>query len=122
MTTSPSDEDVHVRPFADFLREQARGTSHEELSETLHQLVARVQDTGKKGALTYTVSVEPMKGDPNTLVISDEIKVKLPEHDRQASTFFTDKDGNLTRDDPRQPHLPMRVAGTEGDTPIREVR
>jgi hypothetical protein len=51
MTTSPSDEDVHVRPFADFLREQAKGHSHDELSEGLReQLVARVQDTGKKGS------------------------------------------------------------------------
>ncbi len=51
----------------------------DELSEALHQLVARVQDTGRKGALTLVITVEPLpKGDGRALVISDEIKLKLP--------------------------------------------
>ena len=49
-----------IRPFADWLRDQAGGTSHEELSEGLRDLVAKVMDTGKKGTLTYVVTVEPM--------------------------------------------------------------
>ncbi len=95
--------DVRIRPFADVLREQAKGRTHDELSEALHQLVARVQDTGRKGALTLVITVEPLpKGDGRALVISDEIKLKLPEHDRESSMFFTDRDGNLTRRDPNQ--------------------
>ena len=43
-----------------------------------------------------------MKGDTDVLVISDEIKLRLPEHDRKASLFYTDKTGNLTRSDPQQ--------------------
>lgn len=93
--------DVTVRPFADWLREQAKGRSHEELGQALHDLVARVQDTGKRGTLVYTVSVEQMK-DGDALVVKDEIKLKLPEHDRDASLFWTDRDGNLVRSDPRQ--------------------
>lgn len=31
--------DVRIRPFADVLREQAKGRTHDELSEALHQLV-----------------------------------------------------------------------------------
>lgn len=97
MTTTPPP----VRPFADFLREQAKGHSHDELSEGLRDLVARVRDTGKKGSITYTVAVEQMK-DGDALIVKDEIKLKLPEHDRDASLFWADKDNNLTRSDPNQ--------------------
>jgi len=90
-----------VRPFADWLREQARGHSHEELGEGLHELVSRVVDTGKKGSLTYTVTVEPTKG-TNALTVHDEIKLRLPENARDASLFFTDANGNLSRSDPNQ--------------------
>lgn len=98
---STNEEPTRVRPFSDFLREQAKGHSHEELSEGLRDLVARVQDTGKKGSITYVVTVEPTKG-TKALTVHDEIKLKLPEHDRDASLFFPDRDGNLQRNDPDQ--------------------
>lgn len=105
MTTAlPPDEDdgVTIRPFASWLREQSAGRTHDELSEGLHDLIARVRDTGKRGAITLVVTVETLKGDADVLVVSDEIKLKLPEHDRNASMFYPDKHGNLTRTDPRQ--------------------
>ena len=95
--------DQPIRPFADFLREQNRGRTHYELGEALHDLVARVEDTGKKGTLTLVVTVEPLKGAEEALTVSDEIKLKLPEHDRGASIFFRGRDGNLQREDPNQP-------------------
>lgn len=95
-------EDVHIRPFASWLQEQAGGKSHDELGEALYDLVQRVKDTGKKGTVTYTIEVGPMKGDKDVLVIADAIKLRLPEHDRKASLFYTDKVGNLTRQDPNQ--------------------
>jgi len=101
MTKTPVLDIPPVRPFADFLREQAKGHSHEELSEALRDLVSRVQDTGKKGSITYVVYVEPTKG-TDALTVSDQIKVRFPEHDRDASLFFSDADGNLTRSDPNQ--------------------
>ena len=101
VTGEIADDEPHIRPFADWLREQAKGHSHDELSEGLHDLVSRVVDTGKKGTLTYTVSVEQLK-DGDALVVKDEIKLRLPEHDRPASLFFRDGDGNLTRSDPNQ--------------------
>jgi len=91
-----------IRPFADFLREQAKGTTHDELSEGLHDLVQRVRDTGKKGTLTVAITVELMKGSDKAVIVSDEIKLKLPEHDRDTSLFFADRNGNLTRNDPDQ--------------------
>ncbi len=100
-TTTEADDEV-VRPFADWLREQAGGKSHDELSQALYDLVQRVGDTGKKGSIVYTISVGPLKNDNDVLVVDDQIKLKLPEHDRKASLFYTDKTGNLTRTDPNQ--------------------
>jgi len=103
ITPSPSEEGP--REFASFLLEQAKGHSHAELSEGLHDLVSRVKDTGKKGSLTYSVVVEPVKGTTDQVIVKDVIKMRLPEHDRAASIFFTNRAGNLQRNDPSQPSL-----------------
>lgn len=100
--TSTQKEPDRVRPFADFLQEQAKGRSHTELSEALQTLVNKVTDTGKKGSLIYKVIVEPMKGDTGVLAVTDDIDLRLPQHDRSGSLFFADRDGNLVRNDPNQ--------------------
>lgn len=101
-TTPAPDETIVVRPFADWLREQSTGKTHEELSDNLHELIARVRETGKKGTLALLVSIEPMKNDHDVLLVMDQIKLRLPEHDRKASLFYPDQSGNLTRSDPNQ--------------------
>lgn len=98
----PDEGGTIVRPFADWLREQSSGKTHEELSDALYDLIGRVRDTGKKGTVTLVVSVAPLKGDSNVLIVADEIKLRLPEHDRKASLFYPDEHGNLTRRDPNQ--------------------
>lgn len=101
MTTSP-DNDA-PRDFGSFLLELARGKTHDELSQALHDVVAKVIETGKKGSLTLTLSIGLLDKDPaNGMQITDEIKVKLPEHDRPSSMFYPDRTGNLSRRDPRQ--------------------
>jgi hypothetical protein len=95
------DEDGQVRPFADFLIEQAKGKTHGELSDNLNELVRRVQETEKTGTLTLTIKVAPLKSNPEVLVVTDEIKLRLPEHDRDGSLFYSDE-GNLVRDNPAQ--------------------
>lgn len=101
-TTLGPDDDPVIRPFADWLREQSSGSTHEELGDALFDLVARVRDTGKKGSLSLTITVAPMDKDVDVLVVTDEIRLKLPEHDRKASLFYPDKTGNLSRSDPQQ--------------------
>lgn len=99
----PNDDDTVVRPFADALIELSGGRTHTELSEQLHQLIAAVRDTGKKGSLTLTITVSRMKNaSENTLTVTDDVKAKLPAHDRNVSVFYADANGNLTRRDPNQ--------------------
>lgn len=101
MTKPKPAEEVHARPFAEFLQMQAKGKTHAELSNALHELTGRVKDTGKKGVLTYVIAVEPMS-EIDGVKITDEIKLRMPEHKRETSVYWTDDEGNLTRSDPRQ--------------------
>lgn len=106
------------RPFSTWLLEQSGGKTHDELSDALHDLVARVRDTGKKGSVSLTVSVAPLSGDTDVLVVSDEIKLRLPEHDRKPSLFYPDKDGNLSRRDPNQLSFDSLREVPEGVNPL----
>lgn len=100
MAESDEDEKV-VRPFAAFLQELNKGRVHEELSQGLHDLLAAVKATGKKGSLTLTLVVSQEKKTP-MLIIDDDVTPKLPKPDRTRSLWFVDKDGNPTRSDPNQ--------------------
>jgi hypothetical protein len=117
---NPDTGEIQIRPFADVLRDIGRGLVHEEASTALVELVSSVQEHAKKGTLTLTIAVEPIKkGDASALVTSAQIKVTPPKGDPISSVFFTDRHGNLTREDPSQPQLPLRgLPG--GDNPTTE--
>lgn len=112
MTDQPTTP--YVRPFTDFLQEQSNGATLTALSEALRDLVARVKDTDRPGTLTLIVKVEPIKG-VDALGLSDEIRLKLPDYQRNGSIMFTDRDGNLIGDDPKQ------LAGFEIDRRTGEI-
>lgn len=121
-------DDAPVRPFADWLREQSGGDTHEELGDGLHDLIAKVRDTGKAGTLTLTVTIKPLKDDLNVLIVTDEIKLKLPEHDRKGSMFYADDHNNLVRQDPRQlsfdslREVPPPTTHADVDTATGEIK
>lgn len=122
MASTPDKEkdDVQVRPFADFLIDHHSGVTAAELSDKLHELVSAVHDTGKKGTLTLSIVVEPFKGDTETMYVTADIKAKIPEEPRRGAVFFPDADGNLRREDPRRPHLPLKeLGGKEGAVDIK---
>lgn len=108
MTTTPRtnpqdrlDTEIPPRPFVDVLKETGKGTAHRDASHLLREVVAAVTDTRKPGTVTVTVKVEvPKKGD--FLLVSAEAKAKVPELDAEASFWFVDGAGNLTRHDPNQ--------------------
>lgn len=95
-----------VRPFTDTLREMRSGITHDELSAKMQQVVEAVRRTGKPGELVLKISVKPFsKGNTDTLNISDDIKVKVPELDRGGTVFFATVENNLSRRDPNQADL-----------------
>ena len=97
-------DDPAIRPFDEVLRELGEGATNSELSEALWDLVQRVQDTGKAGSLSLSIAVG-FDGH-GRVQIKDEVKVKLPEHNRPTTAFFVDREGNASRRDPNQPELP----------------
>lgn len=109
-----------VRPFAAVLQEQRSGGLHSELSEQLAAVVAAVAEHGKPGSVMVTLNVKPSEM-PGAIVVSDDVKAKVPQPDKPASLFYSDDHGNLSRRDPRQPELPLReVAAGEIAAPIEK--
>lgn len=107
---STKDEGRHIIPFATVLQQVAKGTAHNELSELLADLAAAVHEHQKPGTLTIVVKVEPTKG-TETLTVSVTPAVKAPRA-TEASIFFADDAGNLTRHDPRQTAANLEAVGT----------
>lgn len=101
-----ADEDQTApKPFAEFMLEHNRGSAHTEASEALQRVVAAVADTLKKGTVVITVSVEPMKNNPDAMLTVIDVKAKPPTQAPKAAIFYADGDGNLSRNDPGQ--LPL---------------
>lgn len=103
------------RPFNQWLLEQRNGILHSELSERLQELTLAVMEHEKTGTLTLVIKIAPAETIDAAMVISDEVKSKVPEADRGASLFYGDTAGNLSRRDPRQPQLPFQDISRKAD-------
>lgn len=115
-------DEIVVRPFADYIREQSKGATHEELSEKLHELVNAVVETGKKGTLTLQITVDHVKkAEAHVLQVTDKVVHRPPEADRQVSVFFSDG-GNLSRNNPEQPTLGLKGLVGGADNVRTEAR
>jgi hypothetical protein len=111
MSIKDADEGRQIIPFATVLQQVAKGTAHTKLSELLAELTAAVRDHGKAGSLSITVKVEPTKGTSENLTVSITSTLKAPQA-TEASIFFSDDSGNLTRHDPRQIEAALHEVGT----------
>jgi hypothetical protein len=107
------------KTFSSFVIEQRNGALHSEASDELATLVKAVQDHNKAGSIQITIHVKPGSKGTNTLVVSDEVKVKAPQGDRPATLFFPDEHGDLHRSDPRQQNLPLRRVEVGPAAPLR---
>ena len=106
------------RPFLNTLAEVRAGVAVAELDESLADVVHAVRRTGKSGELTLKITVKPAsKGDVSTLFVDADVKAKLPRLDNASTVFFADSDNSLTRTDPRQQALELRVAPIPDATP-----
>lgn len=103
-----TDNTNQVRPFAAVLQDLAKGRVHTDLSTQLADLTAAVGETGRKGTLTLTITVEPAGKGAEALTVSARVAAKPPVAGPPPTVFFADQAGNLTRHDPNQPTLPLR--------------
>ena len=105
-----------MRTLADIRTGSAAG----EASDALQKLITAVRATGKGGTLTVKLKIKPATtGDCAMVTIEDDVEVKLPKPNRAQSLMYTTEDGSLTRQDPRQMEIPLRIV--EDKKEIREV-
>jgi hypothetical protein len=113
------DDGTQVVPFATVLQMVGKGTFTAKLADELQRLTSAVKQTGKKGTLTLSLTVAPLKaGNTDNLIVTGKSLLKAPEDDsaNPTSIFYSDDAGNLTRDDPRQETLPIRGLPTRSQT------
>lgn len=105
--------------FLALMQGKTDGVTLPELDAELAKLVTAVQETGRKGTLTYKLTVLP-----NAKVgvrIEDAVDVKEPKAVKGVSFFWVGAGGALLRNDPRQTELPLRVvADSEAPRRIEE--
>lgn len=94
------------RSFVDTLRDVRAGQVLDSLDEQLNTLVQAVQSTGGAGTLTLQISVKPMKGSTEAVVVTDDIKLKAPQIKSAGTVMFPTPEGNLSRKHPGQGELP----------------
>lgn len=83
------------------------GALLELLTSKLHEVVEAVQEHGKVGEITLTLSIKP-NGD-DAVTISSKVKAKIPEGTVGDALFFVNG-GNLLRRNPRQMDLEDEIA------------
>lgn len=105
--TPTAPERPERKPFAMALQEMRKGGLHTEMSDELADLVKRCVEVGKKGTIALTLTVSP-HSDGQTVSITDKIVVKAPRFDAASTIYWPDEHGNLLRNRPDQPELPLR--------------
>lgn len=88
--------------FTTTLGEIRKGNILNDLSNELADVIEAVREHGGSGSLTLKLDIKPVNGDGHQVLITDDIKTKVPQPKKQATLFFTDEGGALLRNDPRQ--------------------
>lgn len=112
----PAAEGPPSNAFLHVLQHHNDGEALAELADAMRECITAVQTVGKPARLQISVTFAPAARAAYAVSIG-EPKVKLPPVDRPASLWFGDGDGNLHREDPRQPQLPLKTVPAE---PARE--
>lgn len=105
-----------IRHFHDLICDLDEGKVEGQLTNEMHELVRAVGETGKSGTVTLTITV---KKSGQMMAVSSAVKTKLPKPALEITAFYSDEDGALRKDDPRQP--PLRDLPLKPPTPIRTV-
>ena len=104
---SDADDDPRLPAFEAFLITQRKGELMAELSEQLTTLTCAVRDVNRAGSITLTIKIKPDESGRNTFLVTDDVKVKIPQFARGVSLFFATVAGRLVRENPTQRALPF---------------
>lgn len=110
---------MQIRSALQILSEVRDGFLVSELSTAIHEAVAAVKEHGKPAKIMVELTIAPMRKGAEKLmeapmIIVGEVSSKLPQADPEATLFFEDTDGNLTRvPERKQQDLGLKVAKGE---------
>lgn len=108
--------------FIHALQQHRGGVLLDELDREVQKVIDGVRETGKSGEIKLTLKVQRLKGHPDhVLVVSDDLKVKVPAPPKDSSIFFADDDNRLHRSDPNQRKLPLEAVGDIEDGDVRRI-
>lgn len=111
------------RAFINIASAHKGGAIITDVSAALKQVTAAVQQTGKSGKVTLTMSLRPAgAASVGTLVFEAKVKATAPETPSPASIFYADGDFNLVREDPSQTKLDLREVTEEPKQPVESLR
>lgn len=81
-----------------------QGLFLDELGDAIAQAARAARTTGKGAKVSITLTLAPIaKGQGEVLNVADTITVKLPSENKGATVLYANEDGDLSRNDPRQP-------------------
>lgn len=80
----------------------ADGDTAADAAAQLKALTQAVRMVGKKGTVTLTVTVEPVKKSTNAVTVAAAVTSKAPRPSVPADFMFANSDGQLLRDRPDQ--------------------
>jgi hypothetical protein len=102
--------------FLDFLKDHRKGELIDELTAALREVTEGVLEHDKKGSITLKIEVAPLDGGWAAFV-SDDLKSKVPEADREGNIMFPDGQNNLHRKDQNQ----ISMADAPAEDEVRVV-
>lgn len=105
------------KPFTDVLGEIENGALLNELTEQVYDMIIKVMETRKAGAIKLKLTFTPTGR--GTVNVDADYDTRMPEHDRPTTTFFVGKDFSLQRNDPNQQRLPLREVDMPNNPPVR---
>lgn len=122
MSDIDNDAPPPAADFREWIEQHRDGVLASEVTAAMAEVAAAVMDTGKKGKVTLTIDIGPLgKGSSRTLIVGDDVKTKVPEHDREEAIWYADDDGGLHKNDPAQ--LRMELRDVDEDTgEVRALR
>lgn len=101
------------------------GVLLDEIGAALRECTEAAMMVGKPAKLTLELTISnTAKG---ALSVTPKITTKIPEVAPNAAIFFADENFNLTRNDPSQRELPLRVVNQQtanqgAEEPLRKVQ
>ena len=99
-----------MRLITDILREIRKGRPVEEATYALADVVRAVDETGKAGSVTITLTVKPAKHGGPEKSLECKVEAKIPRADIAPAIFFSNTEGDLFRVDPRQEEMAFKEA------------